>query len=73
MEVKDQDIHMPRVSNRDANGNLTCDPQCAFASISTRSTESRALLSNMAKTYNISKQFVKKNCKKNFWTLKKWI
>jgi len=65
MEVKDQDIYMPRVSNRDANGNLTCDPLCAFPSISTRSTESMALLGNMAKTNNISKQFEKKNCKKN--------
>ena len=48
---------MPRVSNRDANGNLTCDPLCAFPSISTRSTESMALFSKMETTYNMPKQF----------------
>lgn len=37
------DTYMPRVSNRDANGNLTSHPLCVFPSISTQSTAKKVL------------------------------
>lgn len=47
---------MPRVSNNAAKGNFTCEPLTALPSMSTRSTENRALI-NIASLLKQPKEY----------------